>query len=353
MIAIPINTASKNYDVVIGEALIEKAGGLLPCKTAVTAAIVSDDNVAPLYADALERSLKNCGLSVVRFVFPAGESSKNPDTLIKLLTFLAENRLTRSDVLFALGGGVTGDMAGLAAALYMRGIHLVQIPTTLLSAVDSSVGGKTAIDLENGKNLVGTFYQPDLVICDCAALETLPPEEIANGNAEIIKYAAIRDASLLDIIHIPDRRDELIARCVSIKNDIVSQDEHDTGLRQLLNFGHTFGHAVEKLSGYTVPHGNAVAIGSVIITAACVKKNLCPPETLDILADALARCGLPTSTHYSAEQMFDTVLSDKKRSANSITLVVPEFFGRCVLKKCPLEETFDLLKTGLEEEIHI
>ena len=351
MKTIHINTASKNYDVVIGGGLIEKAAELLPHKKAATAAIVSDDNVAPLYCDKLENALKTIGLRVVRFVFHAGESSKNPDTLIELLTFLAESRLTRSDMLFALGGGVTGDMAGLAAALYMRGIPLVQLPTTLLSAVDSSVGGKTAIDLKNGKNLVGAFYQPNLVICDTAALDTLPSAEIANGNAEIVKYAAIRDASLLDIIHEPDRRDELIARCVSIKNDVVSEDEHDTGLRQLLNFGHTFGHAIEKLSNYSTPHGNAVAIGMVIITNACVKKGICPAETLDILVDALKKCGLPTSANYTAEEMFDTVLSDKKRASDHITLVIPEYFGNCVLKKCTLEETFDLLKTGLEEEI--
>ena len=350
MKTVNINTASKNYDVTIGRGLIEKTAELFHPRKATTVAIVADSNVSPLYSSKLESVLTGMGLSVIKFVFPAGESSKNPDTLMELLTFLAENRLTRSDVLFALGGGVTGDLTGLAAALYMRGIGLVQLPTTLLAAVDSSVGGKTAIDLANGKNLVGAFYQPDLVICDSAALDTLSDTEFANGCAEAVKYAAIRDASLLDIIHDRSRIDELIARCVSIKNDVVSADEKDLGERQLLNFGHTFGHAIEKLSGYAIPHGNAVAIGMVIITTACVKKGFCPPETLDILVAALERCGLPTSTEYHAEEMFDTVLSDKKRSSDSITLVIPEYFGKCILKRCSLDETLDLLKTGLGEE---
>jgi 3-dehydroquinate synthase len=308
--------------------------------------IVTDSNVDLLYSDRLAASIREAGFDAVRFVFPAGEKSKNAPTLLSLLNFMAESRITRADTVFALGGGVVGDLAGLAASLYMRGVGLVQLPTTLLAAVDSSVGGKTAVDLPAGKNLMGAFYQPDLVICDTDTLDTLPPSEFSNGCAEMIKYAFIRDAAILNILG--DRPlDDLISRCVTIKRDIVAADEHDRGERQLLNFGHTFGHAIEKYSGYTIPHGSAVAAGMVIMTTAAVRKGLCDAGSLEQLISALRSCGLPVETHYSEAELFDTILSDKKRVSDRITLVIPRRVGLCELTEVSLDRAREFLRLGL------
>ncbi len=309
---------------------------------------VTDSNVDSLYADRLDASLRRAGFDSVRYVFPAGEKSKNAGTLISLLNFMAESKLTRTDTVFALGGGVTGDLAGLAAALYMRGIGLVQVPSTLLAAVDSSVGGKTAVDLETGKNLAGAFYQPDLVICDTETLKTLPDTEFSNGCAEVIKYAFIRDAELLGLLDRNAGIDEIIYRCVSIKRDIVISDERDTGERQLLNFGHTFGHAIEKYSNYLIPHGSAVAIGMTVMTAAAVKQGLCNKDCLDALTKILHEYNLPVRTEYTANNLFDAVLSDKKRKQETITLVVPRRLGFCELIKVTLGEAREFLQLGLK-----
>jgi 3-dehydroquinate synthase len=290
--------------------------------------------------------LCDAGFETVKFVFPAGEKSKNVPTLLSLLNFMAGGRITRDSTVFALGGGVVGDLAGLAASLYMRGVGLVQLPTTLLAAVDSSVGGKTAVDLPAGKNLMGAFYQPDLVICDTDTLGTLPDSEFSNGCAEVIKYAFISDASILDMLD-GSRIDELISRCVAIKRDIVTADEHDRGERQLLNFGHTFGHAIEKCSGYTIPHGSAVAAGMVIMATAAVNKGLCDTISLELLKTALRSCGLPVETHYSEAELFDTIQSDKKRSSDRITLVVPRRFGLCELTEVTLDIAREFLRLGM------
>jgi 3-dehydroquinate synthase len=249
---------------------------------------------------------------------------------------------------FALGGGVVGDLAGLAAALYLRGIKLVQIPTTLLAAVDSSVGGKTAVDLDAGKNLAGAFYQPDLVICDTDTLSTLPKSEFSNGMAEVIKYAAIRDKSLYNALRPPiSNLGAVIARCVEIKRDIVSADERDKGERQLLNFGHTFAHAIEKCSGYKIVHGSAVAIGMAMMTRACLARNICGGDCLEVLLDALDAYGLPAETGYDEDALFSALLSDKKRNHDRITLVVPRGPGRCERLSVTLPKAREFLRLGL------
>lgn len=220
--------------------------------------------MAGLYAARLEASLTRAGFRVVTFTYPGGEHCKTLATYTALLDFLAAHRLSRSDLIVALGGGVTGDLAGFAAATYQRGIPFVQVPTTLLAAVDSSVGGKTAVNLDSGKNQVGCFYQPSLVLCDPDTLRTLPPEEYRNGCAEVIKYAVLRSAPFFDELRaqpVSAQVGHVIATCVGMKRDLVVADEFDRGSRQLLNLGHTFGHAVEACSGYTVPHGCGVAIG--------------------------------------------------------------------------------------------
>ena len=314
--------ASRAYDIVIGEGLLSEAGDY--CKEALGGVcrlcVVSDDTVASLYLNPLTASLEHAGFAVESFVFPHGEASKSTETLVSLWECLAEHRFTRSDALVALGGGVVGDLCGFAAATFLRGIRFVQIPTTLLAAVDSSVGGKTAVDLRTGKNLVGAFHQPSIVIFDTKTLDTLPREIFADGCAEVVKYGVINDRALFDSLaaDIPTKIDEVIAACVGHKADIVEADEFDRGERQLLNLGHTFGHAIEACSNLTISHGSAVAMGMVLATRAAVRLGLCPAEDLEALISLLRSLGLPTECPYSAEELTSAALSDKKRSGAKI-----------------------------------
>ena len=316
------------------------------------AAIVSDDTVFSRYGSRLEASLKAAGWDVVRFVFPHGEAQKNLATYGELLSFLAEQHLTRTDVIFALGGGVTGDLAGFAAATYLRGVGLVQIPTSLLACVDSSVGGKTAVDLPQGKNLAGAFYQPSLVLCDYDTLNTLPEEVFTDGCAEVIKYGVIWDADFFEQLKSPIRPqiESVIARCVEIKRDVVQQDEFDTGIRGLLNFGHTIGHAVEKCSAYAVSHGSAVAIGMALMTKAAYLAGRCDEDCVDSVYAMLRQYGLPTRTEFAPDDLLAAMLSDKKRSGSKISLIVPERIGKCDIVKLPVEEMKAFLRPALEDQ---
>ena len=348
---VDVSTSSGSYQVLIGPGILDSAGRLYreldKAPAGGKAAVVTDDIVDGLYASRLEASLSDAGYEVIKYVIPNGESSKNPEQLFKIINFLAENHLTGSDTVFALGGGVVGDIAGFAASIYLRGINLVQIPTTLLSAVDSSVGGKTAVDLPSGKNLAGAYYQPKLVVCDYSVLDTLTDEIFADGMAEVIKYGAIYDKNLFDLLtgSRDDNIAEIIERCVSIKSSIVGQDEKDKGLRQLLNFGHTFGHAVEKCSNYQLSHGKAVAIGMILMTNAAIKKGFCSEECLCPILEKIHAFGLPDKTELTAEEMYEALLSDKKRKGDSITLVVPTEPGRCRLYKTTLSEAKELLNS--------
>lgn len=343
-------TASKEYDVLIGKDILCETGRYI--KEAVggrIAVIITDDIVDRLYSEIVEKSLEANGYIVIKYVFLNGEQSKNASTYIDIINFLAKNKLSRSDVVVALGGGVVGDMAGFAAATYLRGIKFAQIPTTLLAAVDSSVGGKTAIDLEVGKNLVGAFYQPDIVICDYATLDTLKPEVFNDGCAEVIKYGVIASKELFDkcMLGIKDNLEEIITECVKIKRDIVMQDEFDTGLRQLLNYGHTIGHGVEACSKYKITHGSAVAIGMVAITKATINLGLCKEEVLDSIKECLSKCDLPLYTNYSVDELYGVMLSDKKIDGAKINLVIPLKIGEAVLHKVSTKELKDILIAGL------
>lgn len=299
--------------------------------------IVSDDNVYPIYGEALRCSLEDRGVSAHSFVFGHGEERKTIRTVEEILSYLASSSFTRSDCLIALGGGIVGDVCGFAASVYMRGVRFVQIPTTLLAAVDSSVGGKTGVNLLGYKNQVGAFWQPSLVLCDPDTFNTLPEAEYRNGMAEVIKYAAICDPELADML----RGDicGIIERCVTIKSDIVSRDERDTGERMLLNYGHTFGHAVEFVSNETVPHGMAVAIGMMSAARMAEKRGIAERGTADITARILSEHGLPLcAEEYSPRALYRAMLNDKKRADGMITLVLPERFGKCILKKVTPEE---------------
>lgn len=342
--------ASRTYEVVIGEDMLAELGvraaALIRGRKAV---IVTDSNVGPLYGKQATETLKTEGFAVETFTFPAGEASKNPVTLLEILTFFANAELTRQDVVIALGGGVTGDLAGLAASLYLRGVPCVQVPTSLLAMVDSSVGGKTAVDLPEGKNLVGTFTQPYLVVCDRKVLDTLAPEVFAEGMAEVIKYGMIRSRELLELLlrdETAEKLENVIAQCVRLKRDVVAEDEQDLGERQILNFGHTFGHAIEREMNYQLFHGECVAIGMAIMTRALVRDGRCPASCAAILAELLKKYQLPDQTDLPSERILVAARADKKRRGDSITLIEPNTLGNCVLVKTDFAELARLLELG-------
>lgn len=341
------------YDVTIGSNLLSACGQHLreilnPCHVAV----ITDSTVAPLYLASVVSSLRSAGFTVSSCEFPAGEAQKNMQTLSTLLEFLAREQLTRTDCVAALGGGVTGDMAGFAAAVYLRGIRYVQMPTTLLSAVDSSVGGKTAIDLCAGKNLAGAFLQPAAVLCDTDCLRSLPAEIFADGAAEAIKTGVLCDESLFSLFEngqLTTAPAEVIARCVAYKAGVVERDEKEENERRLLNLGHTIGHAIEKCSGYTIPHGHAVAAGLAIMARAAEKLGWTDGPIAERISACLAKNGLPTGTDFSAKALFHAASADKKRSGNDITIVVPQKIGLCALKKVPVAQLLPIIAAGLED----
>ena len=336
MKTVPVN-AGAPYEVRIERGLMALAGEELlallgaPCAVAV----LTDDAVNALYGDLVEESLAKSGFRVCRHFMRHGEAHKTVQTWAAMLDFLAENRLTRTDCVLALGGGVPGDTAGFAAACYLRGVPLVQIPTTLLAMVDSSVGGKTAVDLPMGKNLAGAFYQPRRVLCDANALSTLPPRVFADGVAEAVKYGVLDDTELFDLLSTPgwqERVEWVVERCVRAKAALVAGDEHDRGDRRLLNLGHTLGHAIEKCSGYGISHGRAVAVGMVYAARLSRRLGLCGKDVEARVAEALMTNGLPTSAPYSADELCAVALSDKKREGDKITFVLPTHVGECALR---------------------
>ena len=345
-------SASKTYDIIIGEGILEEAGSIIR-KTVggQSAVIVSDDNVAKLYGEQLVDTLTKNNYKIFEYIFPNGESSKKSENFISILNYLAEKNIGRTDVVVALGGGVTGDLAGFVAACYMRGIRFVQIPTTLLAAVDSSVGGKTGINLSNGKNLVGAFYQPDSVICDIDMLSTLDETTLSDGYAEIIKYGIIADSKLFDSLKNPinNQFEDVIARCVEIKRDIVAQDEFENNKRRLLNLGHTVGHAIEKLSNYQISHGHAIAVGMAIVTRAAFRMKMCSFDCLNDILKMLEQYKLPINTNYKADELARACLADKKRDGDIITMVFPVEIGECILKDVSIDELVNIIQLGLEE----
>lgn len=343
--------ASRTYDVLIGNGLLPTLGEEVRkvCKAA-KAAIVSDTNVHPLYGRVAAASLAKAGLEVVEFVIPAGEESKNGTVYLELVNFLAENQMTRSDCLIALGGGVVGDLTGFAAATFLRGIAYIQVPTTLLAAVDSSVGGKTAIDLPAGKNLCGAFCQPRLVLCDLDTLDTLSEDIFRDGCAEVIKYGILYDPELfshLEAHGLSFHREDVVARCVELKRDVVMEDEFDTGARMKLNLGHTIGHGVEAQSRFTVSHGKAVAIGMAIVARAAAREGICPESVRDQILEVITAFGLPTDTNYTADALYKSALSDKKRSGGRVDLIVPAAIGDCEILPTPVEKLRSFIEEGL------
>ena len=339
-------SVSTEYAVLIGRGLLAQTGEevkkrIAPCR----AAVITDSNVFKLYVKPVESSLQKAGFTCCRFVFPAGEASKNIRTLSDILEFLAEQEMTRQDIIIAIGGGVVGDIAGFAAAVYQRGIRFILLPTTFLAAVDSSIGGKTAIDLKAGKNLAGAFYQPHLVLCDTDTLETLPPEIFADGIAETLKYGILGNRELFEKTAAGIARkdwENIIEACVKMKRDIVTEDEYDIAKRQLLNLGHTFGHAIEKQSAYAISHGKAVAIGLHLIAQAAEQRGIAEQGLAETIRRALSANCLPTETEFTTVEIMDGLLRDKKRHGSRISFVFPETIGSCRIAELTVAEAAEL-----------
>ncbi len=344
-----INTP-KPYAVEIEYGLLAKLGEKsAQLVTGRTAAIVSDDTVMSLYGQEAANSLQHAGFSVVLFKFPHGEHSKNAGTYLELLNTLAESKLTRNDLIIALGGGVVGDLAGFAAATYLRGISYIQVPTTLLAMVDSSVGGKTAINLPRGKNLAGAFYQPDYVLCDPQLLCSLPEDIYYDGFAEMIKCAILKDAELFALLEDPDSAElsTLLKKAISVKRAFVFEDELDKGARQALNLGHTFGHAIEAASGYSLSHGKAVAIGTAMMFRGATAFGYCTIDAAERAVRLLQAYRLPTNTNFSPNVLFEIATGDKKRKGDTITLVIPRGIGAFELMPIAVQSLPAWIEAGL------
>lgn len=333
------------YEIIIGDGVLQQAAQQIQ-KIAPKSriAVVTDDKVDALHSEKLTQIFAEAAIPICKFVFPNGEGSKNHSTLIDIYNFLSQNDITRADLLIAFGGGVVGDLCGFAAATYQRGVRYVQIPTTFLAAVDSSVGGKTGCNTDYGKNLVGAFWQPSLVLCDYSLFSTLEPDTFADGVAETIKYGAIRDKALFELLEtqpIGPHLEDIIARCVTIKRDIVESDERDTAQRQLLNFGHTLGHAIERYYHYTITHGHAISIGMAWITLAAERAGLCLPGTRERLCALLQKYGLPTECDAHLDILCQIAAGDKKRSGSQITLALVQEIGQSRLHTIEIDALYD------------
>ena len=354
---VPVSCASRAYEVHVGVGNLASVGAVTrKAAGGERACVVTETNVGPLYAEAVKASLENAGYVASIVTFPAGEQHKRLSTLEGILEALAEEQLTRDDVVVALGGGVTGDMAGLAAAMYLRGIQVVQVPTSLLAMVDSSVGGKVAVDLAHGKNLCGFFWQPSAVVADVTCLRTIEPGLFRDSVGEVVKHAVLADPDMLGLLSqkplvsdafADDEVARIVAENVRIKRDVVDADEREQGLRQTLNLGHTIGHGIEACSGYQLAHGKAVAIGMTLVTRAAIHLGLCPEATLPKLVNLLREYGLPTETDYPAADLLAKMLSDKKRAGDTISLVVPTGWGKSQLYPVPVSQLPVWLDRGL------
>lgn len=355
--------AGNGYDIFIGNGLLDRAGEL--CTDVLDAkkkalknmkiALFTDSNVERLYAERVRKSLEMQSFDVFVYSYEAGELSKNITTVSSFIDFMAERSLGRGDAVAVLGGGVAGDMGGFAASIYMRGIKFIQIPTSLLAAVDSSVGGKTGVDTIVGKNLIGSFWQPSLVLCDTAVFNTLDEGLIMDGLAEVIKTAAICDADFYAELERvaetePDRKaafeklisgdeaESLVGKCVKIKSRVVEADERESGLRRILNFGHTMGHAIEKHAEYKISHGKAVAIGMCMISRAAERHGLGESGIYERLSRLLAKFGYDISYEADNEELCRIAEKDKKAKGGGIGLVYLSEMGRAEVKELPVAD---------------
>lgn len=341
-ITVNLKSATNNsYKVIIRNGITQQIPAHLEkLKLGDKYAIITDSKVGKLYGFAFTRFLKNNGINCEIFSFSEGETSKNLKTIEHLAVQLLEKGFDRKDAIIALGGGVAGDAAGFLASIYMRGIPYIQIPTTLLAMVDSSVGGKTGVDLSEGKNLIGTFNQPKAVFIDTNYLKTLSKTQIRNGLAEIIKYGVIKDEKLFTFVEKnlskilslePKTLNKIIEQSVDIKAKIVEKDEKENKERMLLNYGHTYGHIIEKLSGYKLLHGYAISIGMVLANKLAIEKNLLDKKSAERIKNLLMRANLPVATMKIPS--LKNLSTDKKKHGNIINFILPTKIGKAVIHK--------------------
>lgn len=343
---------SRTYDILMEDGLLASAASriaeVLPPGTGRKCCVVCDKTVYMLYGKSnkpLPKSLMDAGYEVGYYAFPPGEESKTLDTVADLCGFMAENHFTREDFIIALGGGVCGDIAGFAASVYMRGIPYVQIPTTLLAMADSSIGGKTGVNTEAGKNMIGTIWQPHLVLIDPKVLETLPEDELLNGLAEIIKAGFLADGTIFDTIS--EGLPEAAFKAIQVKQAIVEEDERESGKRRLLNFGHTIGHAMEKCSGYSIPHGCAVMNGMYLTALAAEDLGWSSEPIAGLIKNVIDAFAYPICKDYSAEALAEAAAGDKKRVSDNIIIVYPDRPGCCAMRELPIRELEDFIGRGL------
>ncbi|MEG0770254.1 MAG: 3-dehydroquinate synthase [Clostridia bacterium] len=348
-----ITVNAKNaYNIIIGEKTLEECGILIKQNFGDrNYCIISDDIVWKLYGAVLEKTLTENSISFKHFIFKNGEKSKNLSTANDIYNFLSKINFTRNDIIIAFGGGVVGDISGFVASTYLRGVKYIQIPTTFLAQIDSSVGGKTAVDIAAGKNLVGTFWQPSEVYCDPCLLKTLSADIFSDGASEAIKYGVIYDKNIFQLIanDINEHLNEIIYKCISIKRDIVEKDEFDNGIRMILNFGHTLGHCIEMHSGFRITHGKAIAIGMSIICKYGEEYGYTKKGTYDLLTYTLRKNHLPTSYEAKLNEFIDIAKNDKKCSGDNITIAFLEQIGKATTATLPFEEfKQNLLKLKLD-----
>ncbi len=353
MRTVNVLAASKTYDVLIGKDAVTSLGTEVKrlCPKAMKVLVVSETNVAPLYLDKVTSQLESIGLEVISYVFEAGEQNKNINEIAGMWNKMAEAGFTRTDIVAGLGGGVTTDMAGFAASTFLRGIDVIQIPTSLLAMVDASVGGKTGIDIPMGKNQVGAFWQPTLVLEDISFLKTLPDGVFTEGMGEVTKHAFIMDLALFDKLekangNIRDDEDlleEIVYMNVSDKASVVSADETDNGRRQTLNFGHTVGHVIERDSGFTKPHGVCVAMGMGIIMDACVRAGTLDKNDAEKMKNLLKLYKLPVTDNITPEAIVNGALNDKKKRGDTLSVILVNKIGEAEIKKMTKEEFLEFL----------
>ncbi|SDY14349.1 3-dehydroquinate synthase [Ruminococcaceae bacterium YAD3003] len=353
MRTVNVLAASKTYDVLIGKDAVTSLGTEVKrlCPKAMKVLVVSETNVAPLYLDKITSQLESIGLEVISYVFEAGEQNKNINEIAGMWNKMAEAGFTRTDIVAGLGGGVTTDMAGFAASTFLRGIDVIQIPTSLLAMVDASVGGKTGIDIPMGKNQVGAFWQPALVLEDTSFLKTLPDGVFTEGMGEVTKHAFIMDLALFDKLekangNIRDDEDlleEIVYMNVSDKASVVSADETDNGRRQTLNFGHTVGHVIERDSGFTKPHGVCVAMGMGIIMDACVRAGTLDKNDAEKMKNLLKLYKLPVTDNITPEAIVNGALNDKKKRGDTLSVILVNKIGEAEIKKMTKEEFLEFL----------
>ena len=341
--------SSRPYDIIIEKGAINDVAKFIPdiLSAPRKICVITDSTVRTQYAEVVTASLRNAGYDTFKILFPSGEHSKNLTTYSNMLDALSDEAFTRGDLILALGGGTVGDIAGFVAGTYMRGVNYIYVPTTLLAIIDSSLGGKTGLNLIGGKNLAGIFWTPSVVIVDPLVLETLPEDNLRDGLAEALKFAIISDSSL--VTPIKDRNySYIIDRCISIKRPLVEVDEYDTGLRQLLSFGALIGNAIEKLSSYSTSHGEAIAVGMVAEARAAYNAGYSKVDVTSEIENTLNDFGFDTEINYKGEDLYRLALLDKKIRDGFVNIIVPDVIGKCSIRKITLPELENYVMSAIE-----